>query len=262
MKKTTLLLFPLIASFAHAEWWWHTSYTEGSDPVKYCVRDGIFSGTTRCMDHEKAKALDFDDRKVFGAANNPTMTTQLAAAQKEIDRATKDYEQKQREYEGHKDALARLKAKSETGTMTRTEFAALDGKMKALEATVSEAGQKAGQAKMALMKAQTAGAPSAGQAEMQSEVARRGLLIKVTDLESKLSTFEDNIRATETELNNSVLEAYLAAKFSKLADSFCELKAMCDSNPKGVKTKLMESLVSGELRSQFVKPAQSPSGSK
>ncbi len=90
--------------------------------------------------------------------------------------------------------------------------------------------------------------PSLGKADLQSEIARKGLLIQFTDLEKRLGSFEANINAVENELNNTVLEAYLTAKLGRVAENFCELKKACYSDPKSVKKKFMDAVVSQELK--------------
>ncbi|MFN8845701.1 MAG: hypothetical protein ACK5W9_02500 [Bdellovibrionales bacterium] len=234
-----------------SDWWWHTSYQNTDNPPKFCVRDGVFSGPVRCMDWDKAEALEFDTRKVFGAAGNPSVAAGVARAQSELTKAETDHEQRQKELKKHEDDLARLRSDYNTGSYTQAEFKALETKIATLQKTTADARVRAQEAKALLDQRFIAAQPTLGKVELQSEIARKGLLIKFTDLEKRLGSFEANIDAVETELNNTVLEAYVTAKLDKMANGLCEFKNSCDKDAnakKAAKKKLMDSIVSKELQ--------------
>lgn len=233
--------------------WPRVGFASTDSPARWCVRDGIFFGDVKCVPMDAAEKLGYDSDKIFGAPSNASDLAQMANAQAEITRATKDYEKKQEEYENVQTKLKRLKYDLD-GSHTKADFAVLEKKLADLDLYAEETRKKAQTAKEILeqAKAQTGiGNQLLAETELKKEIARKGLMIKVNELDGKLAKFEDNLAATERELNNTALEAFVIAKIDRLAGSFCSAKTMCDKDASKVRSTIMEAVASKELRDSF-----------
>jgi DNA repair exonuclease SbcCD ATPase subunit len=266
--KIPFIIFMFNSSLALAQssdWWWHTTYESDDNPPKFCVKDGVFTGPVRCMDMDKAKDLGFDARKVFGAANSPSTTTQVARAQADLSKAQANFEQRQAELKNHQDEITQLEGQLDPDRNTFTQYNTLRNRISSLKAKTQTLQSQVQDARTALDNSLKTAQPTLGKVELQSEIARKGLLIQFTALEKRLGSFEANIDAVETEFNNTALEAYVAAKLGKVADHLCEFKNSCEkntNNKKAAKKKFMDSVVSQELQNsasgRTTAPASAP----
>ncbi len=102
---------------------------------------------------------------------------------------------------------------------------------------------------------------------LRVEITRRGLLGNLEDLKHKMGKFEDNLRATETAFNNTVLEAFVVSKLNKLAAGFCAAKKACgpddSGNDENVRKMLLDAVTSKDLKNNFSTPsAAAPAASR
>lgn len=260
MKSFYFLSFVIAFAFhtsANA-WIFGTSKTKDGPPKEYCVSPGWFnSNPYKCMPYDQAEKLGFDYSQVYGASSG-TSSTQYVQAQADIDKGKTELAQMQRTMSTLQSKLANTKDRLTNGErFTPAELASMQQLERDLEKDIAAMKPKIDAAKASLSEkeqaAGTGGQITDGAARL--EIARKGLLAQVNELETKFNSLEDVFRNTEQELNNTVLEAFVVAKINKLAENLCEANKMCEKDPAGVKKFLMEKVASEKLKSSVRPPA-------
>ncbi len=247
---------------ADAIFWGHEN---DETPPRYCVRASLY-GAERCVNAAKARELNWSDEKIYGMSHSIDKAGEIDQAMKDsaaldaniattannIER-TKVNIAKYKLLEADKNALFRPKPDE-----IKKELVALDASLKKDEQALDVF------KKMLATSATKAGDSlrSLSEGELRVEIAKKGLLVHVDTLERKLATLEDNLRITEVEFNNTVLEAFVIAKLDKLASKFCEAQKMCaGEGAAGVPGLIRNAVASKELMNNFKKtpPASPPS---
>lgn len=235
------------------------------NPPKYCVRASLF-GAERCVNAAKARELKWSDEKIYGMShsidkaeeidqamkNSAALDANIATTEKNLAR-TKVNIAKYKLWEADKDAFLRPKPEE-----IKSQLTALDASLKKDEQTLADFKKQLNESKPK----QGDSLRSLSEGELRVEIAKKGLLVHVDTLERKLATLEDNLRITEVEFNNTVLEAFVIAKLDKLAAKFCEAQKMCAGDGSaGVPGFIRNAVASKELMSNFKKtpPASPPS---
>jgi hypothetical protein len=239
--------------------------TVDGPPKQYCVSPGLMGNAPyKCVPWDEAKKVGFDNETVYGGTSGPTLA-QYTLAQSEMDRTTKDYDYQQRTLDTLQEKLRATNERIRTERFTEAELNSMKQLKLDLENSIQSTNGKLKLARTALEEAK-ANPISGGVLDanaLKIEIARKGLLIQVTDLENKMGTLEDNLNATEAELNNSVLEAFVVSKLNKLSANFCSASAMCAKDPAAVKDWLSDKFTSEKLKKSFKKstpaaPATAP----
>lgn len=236
----------------------------------YCVYNGFMwgFGEKRCVTKAAAEALGYDEAKIFGMASDQTPMSQLTRAQAELDNAKKVLATKQKESDKLSTDVKEVEEKLKGGGTPPTgyELDKLDARLASLKKDQERAGREFGEAKAALDGINTrittttaAGNPDA--AILKAEITKRGLVAKFNEYERVLVDFQTGIQATESELNNTALEALVVAKLNKLSGNLCEAAKMCGpnfDNKEAVKTWLTDQVASEELKKSFKKATPAP----
>lgn len=256
MKSFYFLSF-VIVFVCHASanaWIFATSKTKDGPPKEYCVSPGWFNNNPyKCVPYDDALKLDKDFSSVYAAASTGN-SKQYLQAQADIDKGRADLAQMQRTMSTLQSKLATTKDRLTNGErFDPGELASMQQLERDLEKSIADMKPKIDAAKASLSEreqaADTGGQITDGAARL--EIARKGLLAQVNELETKFNSLEDVFRNTEQELNNTVLEAFVVAKINKLAENLCEANKMCESDRPGVKKFLMEKVASEKLKSSI-----------
>lgn len=201
---------------------------------------------------DQASRMDYDSRRIFGLANNPTETEQYATVKDEIKRANENLAKNEKALKTVQAKLAQDQQDLEKKNILPVDLEDIKMRVKTLKVEEEKLQKGVTDAKKALevypkderiRKILLAG----DAALLKTEVARKGLQIKVTDLGNRLDRYGDTLDAIEEELNNTVLEAFVVAKLARFAAAFCDAKKTCDSNSLQARDDLMKSVTSADL---------------
>ncbi len=238
-------------------WIFGTSKTKDGSPKQYCVSPGWFnSNPYKCLPYDKAEALGFDYSRVYGGASGAE-TNQYVQAQADIDRGTVQYDQLNKKLLRQTRELGAIKQRLANEPLTEDERTRLKQRETEIDQDLSVLRPQILKAQQALSVYEQN--PNVTGGALRLEIARKGLLAQVNELDNKLATLEDLARNTEQELNNTILEAFIVSKIDRLASNLCQANGMCPDSA-AVKKFLIEKVASEKLRSNFksTTPASAP----
>jgi DNA repair exonuclease SbcCD ATPase subunit len=238
-------------------WILGTSKVNGSPPKEYCVSPGWFNNNPyKCVPYEDAQTLDKDYSSVYAAASSGD-PKQYIKAQADIDKGKAKTEELRTQLTTLNKNMAQVK-EDMNAWQSPEKMAELKRKKDQIQADIDRVQAQAQEAQRSLSTAETG--PDMTSGAQRLEVSRKGLLTQVNDIQNKLTTLEDNLRNTEQELNNTVLEAFVVSKIDRLAASLCEVSnnKMCEKDPASVRKFLLEKVASEKLRTNFKGTAPAP----
>lgn len=251
LKPIYFLFFIAIFFYQAASqaWIFGTSKVNEGPPKEYCVSPGWFtSNPYKCVPYDDALSLDKDYSSVYAAASSGD-PKQYVQAQADINKGKAKTEELKVQLAALNKNMAQVK-EDMNAWQTPEKMAELQKRKDKIQADIDDVQARAQEAQRSLSTAETG--PNMSSGAQRLELARKGLLTQVNDIQNKLTTLEDNLRNTEQELNNTVLEAFVVSKINRLAEGLCEVQnsKMCE-DPAKAKKFLLEKVASEKLRTNF-----------